>query len=583
MEDVTARIIVTAESSMAVQGLNNVRKALDDVSEARMKELQLEKARAQLELAEFESSQAAQKAYAAEIPLRGAERQLESLKEQHQAHIEMYKVKKQLGELDGKQNNKWVRSLKKEAAEIDNLKGKVQELTKAYLPLANAEASANLAAFNAKQKMDSLSVSTKKAAAETQKFSWKMAAARAASRMFSMDLGATSSNMIKYGIIAAGAASAVKLVKWGLEKYDEAMMENGEQWRQNHEDMKETASAWAEQRQKQNDALESLRQYNQQGELSKSDSRKMLEAIKTMKHGFSDLSVEVDETTGRIKNFAMLEIEYQEKQSNKKIAEYDAQIWTLKNAIKAQEEIRDHAGWAVFGGGIRFGGREEMKAAGEEIKSFKKELARVENLRSQERKINYDKKKNDLRWNEYEDLIEAKTKLEKRQEVMWQEVKIINLRNQGLEREAKLLELNMKYDKERAGLQNEIDRKAFDSQRHLLINAELAKWEAERKRDDAPKKEERRSVFQDSLSGELFKYRSMAQSAIDANSAEGWRLQTRRLTSADMGDPQKSSAESLKTVVKQGAETNQKLENLTRQVAALTSGGAKITVAARKY
>lgn len=583
MEDVTARIIVTAESSMAVQGLNNVRKALDDVSEARMKELQLEKARAQLELAEFESARAAEKAYAAEIPLRGAERQLESLKEQHQAHIEMYKVKKQLGELDGKQNNKWVRSLKKEAAEIDNLKGKVQELTKAYLPLANAEASANLAAFNAKQKMDSLSVSTKKAAAETQKFSWKMAAARAASRMFSMDLGATSSNMIKYGIIAAGAASAVKLVKWGLEKYDEAMMENGEQWRQNHEDMKETASAWAEQRQKQNDALESLRQYNQQGELSKSDSRKMLEAIKTMKHGFSDLSVEVDETTGRIKNFAMLEIEYQEKQSNKKIAEYDAQIRTLKNAIKAQEEIRDHAGWAVFGGGIRIGGREEMKAAGEEIKSFKKELARVENLRSQERKINYDKKKNDLRLNEYEDLIEAKTKLEKRQEVMWQEVKIINLRNQGLEREAKLLELNMKYDEERAGLQNEIDRRAFDSQRHLLINAELAKWEAERKRDDAPKKEERRSVFQDSLSGELFKYRSTAQGAIDANSAEGWRLQTRRLTSADMGDPQKSSAESLKTVVKQGAETNQKLENLTRQLTALTSGGAKITVAARKY
>jgi hypothetical protein len=50
-----------------------------------------------------------------------------------------------------------------------------------------------------------------------------------------------------------------------------------------------------------------------------------------------------------------------------------------------------------------------------------------------------------------------------------------------------------------------------------------------------------------------------------------------------MADPQKSSAESLKTVVKQGAETNQKLENLSRQVATLLSGGARVTVATRKY
>ena len=85
------------------------------------------------------------------------------------------------------------------------------------------------------------------------------------------------------------------------------------------------------------------------------------------------------------------------------------------------------------------------------------------------------------------------------------------------------------------------------------------------------------------LAKQMFKYRATAQSAIDANSLEGWRLQTRRLTNVDIADPQKSSAESLKTVVKQGAETNQKLENLSRQVATILSGGAKLTVATRKY
>lgn len=144
----------------------------------------------------------------------------------------------------------------------------------------------------------------------------------------------------------------------------------------------------------------------------------------------------------------------------------------------------------------------------------------------------------------------------------------------------------------------DFDIKAIEaSLTKLQAEYEAAKKEAEesfRRRyvDEAePKgKEDGKSKLADfgpSLSAELAqamnKYRSTAQGAIDANSAEGWRLQTRRLTSADMGDPQKSSAESLKTVVKQGAETNAKLENLTRQVAALTSGGAKITVAARKY
>ena len=85
------------------------------------------------------------------------------------------------------------------------------------------------------------------------------------------------------------------------------------------------------------------------------------------------------------------------------------------------------------------------------------------------------------------------------------------------------------------------------------------------------------------LAKELNRYRATAQGAIDANSLEGWRLQTRRLTASDMGDPQKSSAESLKRVVAQSEKTNQKLDNISRQVASLVSGGAKVTVAARKY
>ena len=644
MEDVTARIIVTAESSMAVQGLNNVRKALDDVTEARLKDLQLEKAKAQLELSEFESARAAEKAYAAEIPLRGAEKQLDFLKEQHQAHIELYRTKKQLNELDKKQDRKWVNALKKEAAEIDNLKGRVQELTKTYLPLANAEAGANLAAFNAKQKLDALSGSTGNAGNNVKKFSGKMLAARVASRVFGMDLGATSDNMIKYGIIAAGAASAIKLVAWGFEQMDKPMIENAAMWKRNNENMKETAAGWAEQRQKQNEALEALKGYNDKTELSSVEQLKMAESLKVLKQGFGDLGIEIDHSTGKIANFDKVSAAYQRKMIDREKSEIQAQIKNLENEKRAQVEIRDTAGVPIWGGDTRIGGEEVMLAAGKEIDRIASEQSKLRKRLSELNRLNPEKDSLKLKNAQWED---ASRQFERRQNDLAIALKVQTLRNQGLEREAKLLELNAKLDKERLGLQNDQQRAEFDRRRSRIVDVEMEKYDIEQtepyrkqmaqrindmnvalkiqnlrnqglereakllelnakldKERLGIKNEQQRAIFDNNrqkiidiemakydtptsrnldIFKALNKYRATTQSAVDANSLEGWRLQSRRLTSANMGDPQKSSAESLKTVVKQGAETNAKLDNLARQLAAITSGGVKITAATRKY
>ncbi len=570
MEDITARIIVTAEANAAVQGLNNTRKALDDVTQARLRELQVQKAQAQLELAEFESSQAAQKAYAAEIPLRGAERQLDFLKEQHKQHLEMYATQKQLGELDEKSNSKWVRSLKKEAAEMETLQGRVKDLTKEYLPLANAEAAANLAAFNAKQKLDALGESTEGATQQTEKFSWKMAAARMASRTFNMDLGATSSNMIKYGVLAAGAASAVKLVKWGFEQMDKAMIEDAELWQRNNENIKETAASWAEARSRQNEALDTIRQYNGQTEISAVDSLKMANAIKSLRGEFGDLGFEIDESTGKIKNFDKASAALKRKQIEREQSEIRTQLKNLEEERRRQIEVRDTAGVPIwFGGDVRIGGGAQMEAAGKEIDRIGNEMSKLRKRQAELKRLTPEA---DAEKEAKAREIDASKMFNRRIQEWQTQVKIQLLRNQGLEKEARLLEINARLDKERLGLANDQQRAVFDKMRQEIIDAEMMQsWETPTQRHTLD------------IEKEFAKYRATAQGAIDANSLEGWRLQTRRLTSADMGDPQKSSAESLKTVVKQGAETNQKLENLTRQVAALTSGGAKITVAARKY
>ena len=460
MDDITARIIVTAESSMAVQGLNNVRKALDDVAEARMRELQLEKAKAQFELAEFESARAAEKAYAAEIPLRGAERQLEFLKEQHKEHRELYRLKKEEGSLTEKQDKKWRGALKKEAGEMANLQDRIKDLTKEYLPLANAEAAANLAAFNAKQKLDALGQSTEGATKKTEKFSWKLASARMASRLLGMDLGATSNNMIKYGILAAGAASAAKLVKWGFEQMDKAMIEDAELWKRNNENIKETAASWAEARNKQNEALDTIRQYNGQTEISAVDSLKMANAIKSLRGEFGDLGFEIDEATGRIKNFDKASAALKRKQIEREQSEIRAQLKNLEEERRRQIEVRDTAGVPIwFGGNVRIGGGAKMEAAGKEIDRIGNEMIKLRKRQAELKRLTPEA---DAEKEAKAREIDASKTFNRRIQEWQTQTKIQLLRKRGLEKEARLLEINARLDKERLGLANDQQRAVFD-------------------------------------------------------------------------------------------------------------------------
>lgn len=487
MEDVTARIIVTAQSSAAVQGLQNTKKALDDVTNARLKELQVQKAQAQLELAEFESARAAEKAYAAEIPLRGAERQLEFMKENHQQHIELYKTKKALGELDDKGNKKWRRALKKEAGEIALLTDKVQDLTKEYLPLANAEAGANLAAFNAKQKLDGLNQSTDVAIDRTEKFSWKIAGARAASRAFGMDLGAESANMIKYGIIAAGAASAIKLLQMGLEALDKEMIEEAELWKRNNENMKEAAAAWAEQREKQNSALSTLENYHKQSVISAEQSLEMSKAIKTLGGDFTAMGVEIDQATGKIKNFDKANAAYRRNMIEREKAEIQAQLKNLQNERMRQVKIRDTAGVPIwFGGNVRIGGEEKMLAAGKEIDRIANESIKLQRRLAELRRMTPEQDSEQLNKAQ---AVDAQKAMDDRTKNLKTQIRIQELRNKGLEREAHILEINARLDKERLGLANDQQRAAFDKNRGEIVALELKKFDASQKKKElAPKK-----------------------------------------------------------------------------------------------
>lgn len=84
------------------------------------------------------------------------------------------------------------------------------------------------------------------------------------------------------------------------------------------------------------------------------------------------------------------------------------------------------------------------------------------------------------------------------------------------------------------------------------------------------------------LAQELFKYRSTAQGAIDANSLEGWRMQSRRIAYSST-DPQKESAQSLKHLEQMIATTERTLEAMRHDLNRLVAGGVPLSVKTRKY
>ena len=166
MEDVTARIVIAAEAGKSLKEISQVENGLNKIYDSRQKDLMLAQAKAKLELAEYKSMTAAQAAYNAEIHKEGALKRLNYRK-----------------------------SRGADADEIAELTKQYQALHGQYLKLAQAESTANLAAYNSKVQYDNLSQSlnnisskTENAGKKTKDLTGRISASRAASRLFGLDI-----------------------------------------------------------------------------------------------------------------------------------------------------------------------------------------------------------------------------------------------------------------------------------------------------------------------------------------------------------------------------------------------------------
>ena len=571
MEDVTARIVIAAEAGKSLKEISQVENGLNKIYDSRQKDLMLAQAKAKLELAEYKSMTAAQAAYNAEIHKEGALKRLNYRK-----------------------------SRGADADEIAELTKQYQALHGQYLKLAQAESTANLAAYNSKVQYDNLSQALENLSKKSDKVGNKtkdltgrisasrISASRAASRLFGLDIdNGMNPALLKAGIIAAGAISTLKILRFSYDQFLQKAKDAADYANMTTSSILNANSFKKEGYSKDSSYLDSLRDINEQEKLSNADrlgARKILEKL-SQKYG--DLGAKIDKTTGKIKNLD----EIQKKVSKKAIDEEKKDIKRALDSYRREiAELRkvsenDTAFGAIFSEGKttadaanaaakmnEIGTKMEQltrryqelnsinvdkdvdemskaKKADEAEKRLEEQKKKQEEQRKAEEKLRQDQKnaQEKINKNFEEELEQYKTK-----------IKYQNLLNEGRNKEAEILLFKSRLEK-----------KGYSEEQKNKLVGEFSKeydLRNQRKNDQGPASQRIAS----NLMGKIMTFQETAQSAVLSNSVDAIRLQSRMLFN-NANNPQVK-------LVEQGKRSVSLLERMDRTLTNMSRGGSTLSL-----
>lgn len=309
MEDVNGRIVIAAEAGNSLKSIKSVKKGISEITDSRLNDLKITQAKAKFELAEYRSMIAAQKAYNAEIKLEGAIKRLNFRKS------------------NGAGGN-----------ELERMASQVEELRGNYLSLANAESAANLEAYQAKVAVDQLTNSmrnnkreTGKAASGLKNF-FSGAGARTFGKLARTNVGSGSNmDLFKKGILVAGFMSVLKITKTLMARAYENKIYELKLASDNTNSLFEVAKQNREAAKNRQAAVESLEKYQGVEQLSALDSYEISLQIKKLGANYKDLGLQIDKTTGTIKNYDEFVAKSSRLEINKEISEINSQRRQIKN------------------------------------------------------------------------------------------------------------------------------------------------------------------------------------------------------------------------------------------------------------
>lgn len=351
MDDIAARIAITVEAGKAIRDLDNLRSKLDEVTAAREKDLRvsteagkkmavvnrqrdtgggassprLSKAAIKEEIAA--STRALQKqreelsAVNKIIEERGA-KSVEELKiEQAAARQVTAEYRQQRAELAllraeqkyniANKNLALAKLNKDDPRRIVALSNAAEEYKRQWTAAQQVAADAAISAKNAAIAYDGLinpvtkvGDATKKTTKSLKGLTAQQIIARSASRALRMDLGeGTSPAMFKLGIIAAGAASAVKVLATILNRMNEDNMYDTELSNRNLQSTLEATKRIQEHISEQKSLVDSIDELQQKERLSNVEKYKMSKLLNQLSGDYAKLGISIDGATGKLKGW----------------------------------------------------------------------------------------------------------------------------------------------------------------------------------------------------------------------------------------------------------------------------------------
>ena len=574
MEDVTSRIVIAAEAGKSLKEISQVENGLNKIYDSRQKDLMLAQAKAKLELAEYKSMTAAQAAYNAEIHKEGALKRL---------------------------NYRKLRGA--DADEIAELTKQYQALNGQYLKLAQAESTANLAAYNSKVQFDNLSQSlnnisskTENAGKKTKDLTGRISASRAASRLFGLDFdNGMNPALLKAGIIAAGTAASIKLLTYIYDSNSERLKYLGDIEKNN------TLSLKANLKERQNlfnsikESISILSDLQDKERLSNIEKLNSKNIIENLEKQYGRLGFSIDDATGKILNFdesnkklSRTLIEREKKDIRRSLAQLAAERDSQFDIINQKPLLTFKSGKGInFNGSLNPFDWDFNAALPERsittpsqlsaIKEASKRLQEINDETMALRKRFFELKK--LNPEETIDKISAakradKNEKEQRQQIKNQDelnkkfskeledykarVEYQKLLNSGREKEAELLMFNLR-----------LARQGYSEEQKNKLVGEFSKeydLRNQRKNDQGPASQRIAS----NLMGKIMTFQETAQSAVLSNSVDAIRLQSRMLFN-NANNPQVK-------LVEQGKRSVSLLERMDRTLTNMSRGGSTLSL-----
>ena len=198
----------------------------------------------------------------------------------------------------------------------------------------------------------------------------------------------------KVEILKKGVESVGKIIAWAFEQADQKMHEATELAQQNAASIAEVTAKREEESKKTLEVINRIQELNNVEKLSNVQKTEMISLLEKMGGSYKNLGLQIDQATGKIKNFDEVSVEVMKQDLQRRIDAKKSEELSLRSVVEQAEIERDNAGASAWWlGGIpylfgkdRIGGKEAIQEAGKTITSANDRIVQLMDERNELKK-----------------------------------------------------------------------------------------------------------------------------------------------------------------------------------------------------